>query len=111
MSTTTTHSCSCSGKLTYICIDAQFVSESSLALVHYVSGYVTKTEKSSMQEIWDQVSESKSVYNRLWSFKSDTVKWVDVSMPHKGKRRLARSDPDTDDIYIESAGNSLSSET
>ena len=43
--------------------------------------------------------------------KSDTVKWVDVSMPHKRKRRLkdhkqleelARSDPDTDDIYEES---------
>ena len=38
-------------------------------------------------------------------------KWVDVSMPHKRKRRLnnhkqleelARSDPDTDDIYEES---------
>ena len=118
-------------------IDVQFVSESSLALAHYVSGYVTKAEKSSMQEIWDQVSESKSVYSRLWSFgvrslrsrqcglyeasdlllgdhlteKSDTVKWVDVSMPHKRKRRLkdhkqleelARSDPDTDDIYEES---------
>ena len=115
----------------------QFVSESSLALAHYISGYVTKAEKISMQEIWDQVSESKSVYSRLWSFgvrslhsrecglyeasdlllgnhlteKSDTVKWVDVSMPHKRKRRLkdhkqleelARSDPDTDDIYEES---------
>ena len=43
--------------------------------------------------------------------KSDTVKWVDVSMPHKRKRRLknhkqseelAKSDPDTDDIYEES---------
>ena len=63
-----------------------------------------------MQEICDQVSESKSVYSRLWSFgvrslrcrecglyeasdlllgdhlteKSNTDKWVDVSMPHKG---------------------------
>ena len=118
-------------------IDVQFVSESSLALTHYVSGYVTKAEKSSMQEIWDQVSESKSVYSRLWSFgvrslrsrecglykasdlllsdhlteKSDTVKWIEVSMPHKRKRRLkdhkqleelARSDPDIDDIYEES---------
>ena len=90
-----------------------------------------------MQEIWDQVNESKSVYSRLLSFgmrtlcsrecglyeasdlllgdhlteKSDTVKWVDVSMPHKRKRRLkdhkqleelVRSDPGTDDIYEES---------
>ena len=95
-------------------IDTQFVSESSLALAHYVSGYITKAEKSSMQEIWDQVSESKSVHSRLWSFgvrslhsrecglyeasdlllgdylteKSDTVKGVNVSMPQKRKRQL-----------------------
>ena len=95
-------------------IDIQFVAESSLALAHYVSGYVTKAERSNMQEIWQEVSENKSVYSRLWSFgvrslrfwecglyqaddlllgdhlteKSDNVKWVDVSMPHKRSRRL-----------------------
>ena len=41
-------------------IDVQFVSESSLALAHYVSRYVTKAEK--------RFGESKSVYSRLWSF-------------------------------------------
>ena len=95
-------------------IDIQFVAESSLALAHYVSGYVTKAEKSSMQEIWQEVSENKSIYGRLWSFgvrslrsrecglyeasdlllgdhlteKSATVQWVDVSMPQKRSRRL-----------------------
>ena len=95
-------------------IDIQFVAESSLALPHYVSGYVTKAEKSSMQEIWQEVSENKSIYGRLWSFgvrslrsrecglyeasdlllgdhlteKSTTVKWIDVSMPQKRSRRL-----------------------
>ena len=90
-------------------IDIQFVAESLLALAHYVSGYVTKAEKSSMQEIWQDVSENKSIYGRLWSFgvrslrsrecglydtsdlllgdhlteKSTTVHWVDVSMPQK----------------------------
>ena len=49
-------------------IDIQFVAESSLALAHYVSGYVTKAEKSSMQEIWQEVSDNKSIYSRLWSF-------------------------------------------
>ena len=49
-------------------IDVQFVAESSLALAHYVSGYVTKAERSSMQEIWQEVSENKSIYSRLWSF-------------------------------------------
>ena len=32
-------------------MDIQFVAESSLALAHYVSGYVTKAERSNMQEV------------------------------------------------------------
>ena len=90
-----------------------------------------------MQEIWQEVSENKSVYGRLWSFgvrslrfrecglyeasdlllgdhlteKSTTVKWIDVSMPHKRNRRLkdhkllkeiAKHDPNTEDIYEDS---------
>ena len=79
------------------------MAKSSLALVHYVSGYVTKAEKGHLQDIKQEVSDSKSVYSRLWSFgicslcsrecglyetsdlllgdhlteKSATVKWVD----------------------------------
>ena len=49
-------------------IDIQFIAESSSALAHYVSGYVTKAERSSMQEIWQEVSDNKSIYSRLWSF-------------------------------------------
>ena len=49
-------------------IDIQFVSELSLALAHYVSGYVTKAERGNMQGIWAEVGENKSVYNHLWSF-------------------------------------------
>ena len=115
-------------------MDIQFVAESSLALAHYVSGYVTKAERSNVQEIWEEVSESKSIYSRLWSFgirslrfrecglyeasdlllgdhlneKSDTVKWIDVSMPHKRNRRLinhkvlqeiAKHNPDSEEIF------------
>ena len=95
-------------------IDIQFIAEASLALAHYVSGYVTKAERSNMQEIWQEISDSKSIYHRLFSFgvkslrfresglyeasdlllgdhlteKSCTVKWVDVAMPHKRSRRL-----------------------
>ena len=89
-----------------------------------------------MQEIWQEVSENKSIYGRLWSFgirslrfgecglyeasdlllgdhlteKSDTVKWIDVSMPHKRNRRLkdhsvlqeiAKTNPDTEEIFKE----------
>ena len=68
-----------------------------------------RLKKSSMQEIWQEVSENKSIYSRLWCFgvrslrsrecglyeasdlllgdhlteKSATVQWVDVSMPQK----------------------------
>ena len=48
--------------------DIQFVSESSLALAHYVSGYVTKAKRSNMSRIWQEMSESKIIYGRLWSF-------------------------------------------
>ena len=115
-------------------IDIQYVAESSLALAHYVSGYVTKAEKSHLQDIWQEVSNTKSVYSKLWSFgirslrsrecglyeasdlllgdhlteKSETVKWVDVSMPDKRSRRLkdhkvledvAKHNPDSEDIF------------
>ena len=115
-------------------VDVQYVAESSLALAHYVSGYVTKAEKSNLQDIWHEVSENKSVYSQLWSFgvrslhsrecalyeasdlllgdhlteKSDTVKWVDVSLPHKRSRRLkdhkvledvAKHNPDSEEIF------------
>ena len=39
-------------------MDIQFVSESSLALAHYVTGYVTKAERSNISEVW--LSESKT---------------------------------------------------
>ena len=96
--------------------DIQFIAESSLALAHYVSGYVTKAEKSNMQDLWQEVSENKSIYGKLYSFgirslrsrecglyeasdlllgdhlceKSVTVKWVDVSFPHKRNHRLKK---------------------
>ena len=111
--------------------DIQFIAESSLALAHYVSGYVTKTEKSNMQDLWQEVSENKSIYGKLYSFgvrclrsrecglyeasdlllgdhlceKSVTVKWVDVSFPHKRNHRLkkykdlAENNPNSEEIF------------
>ena len=49
-------------------MDLQFVGESTLAIAHYVTGYVTKAEKSNMQELWQEVSSHNSVYSKLWSF-------------------------------------------
>jgi len=96
-------------------LDIQYIAEdSSLALAHYVTGYVTKAEKSHLHELWDEVGSSESLYSRLWSFgvrslcnreggmyeacdlllgdhfteKSQTVQWIAADQPHKGKRRL-----------------------
>ena len=91
-------------------IDLQYVGESSLAIAEYVTGYVTKAKKSNMQDLWQEVSSHSSIYSRLWSFgirrevglyeasnlllgdhlceKSTTIKWMDVSLSHKRKRRL-----------------------
>ena len=41
-------------------VDIQFVSESSLAPADYVSGYVTKAEKSHLQDMWQEVSSDKT---------------------------------------------------
>ena len=49
-------------------LDIQFISEISIALAHYVTGYVTKAEKSHMHEIWDKVSTKEILYSKLWSF-------------------------------------------
>ena len=49
-------------------LDIQYVADSTLALAHYVTGYITKAEKSHMQELWEDISEQESLYKRLWSF-------------------------------------------
>ena len=36
-------------------IDIQYTAESSLAVAHYVTGYVTKGDSSRMQELWQEV--------------------------------------------------------
>ena len=97
-------------------IDVQYVAESSLALAHYVTGYITKAEKSHMQEVWDEIEEHGPLYNRLWKFglkalhshecglyeaadillgehlceKSDNVQWVNVCKPDLRKVRIKR---------------------
>ena len=74
--------------------------------------HVTKTEKSNVQDIWNDISNSDSVYKRLFQFsmrsmrsreiglyelndillgdhlheKSATVQWIGADMLHKRKR-------------------------
>ena len=98
-------------------MDLQYISETSLALTEYVSGYVTKAEKSNVQDIWNDISNSDSVYKHLFQFgmrsmrsrevglyeasdillgdhlheKSATVQWIGDDMPHKRKKNVKKS--------------------
>ena len=49
-------------------IDLQYIGESSMAIAQYVTGYVTKAERSNMQDLWQEVSSHESIYSKLWSF-------------------------------------------
>ena len=49
-------------------MDIQYTAESSLAVAHYVTGYITKAETSHMQDLWQEVSDQKNLYSKLWSF-------------------------------------------
>ena len=49
-------------------MDLQYIGESSLTTAQYVTGYVTKAEKSNMQDLWQEVSAHSSVYRQLWLF-------------------------------------------
>ena len=95
-------------------MDIQYIAECSLALAYYVTSYVTKAEKSHIQDVWNEVGEKESIYKRLWSFgiwsmrscecglyeasdillgdhlfeKSQTIQWISVEEPSKRKRRL-----------------------
>ena len=92
-------------------MDLKYISETSLALTEYVSGYVTKAENSNVQDICNDISNSDE---RLFQFgmrrmrsrevglyeasdillgdhlheKSATVQWISANMPHKRKRML-----------------------
>ena len=116
--------------------DIQFIAESSLALAHYVSGYVTKAERSNMQDMFEEVTDNTTIYGKLYKLgirclrsrecglyeasdlllgdhlceKSVTVKWIDVSFPHKRNHRLKKhkdldelrkTDPESEDIFEE----------
>jgi len=51
-------------------MDIQFISESSLALAQYATGYITKAKKSHMQEknIWEEISDNDPLYKKLYKF-------------------------------------------
>jgi len=93
--------------------DIQFISESSLALVQYVTGYITKAEKSHIQEVWEgndplckklYKSGVKSLRTRECGLyeasdlllgdhlceKSETIQFVFTDMPHKRRKGIKK---------------------
>ena len=46
-------------------MDLQYIAEKSLSLTEYVTGYVTKAEKSHAQDLWEEVSSCDNIYSRL----------------------------------------------
>ena len=69
--------------------DIQYIAESSLALAHYVTGYITKAEKSSMQDLWQEVGSNKSIYSRLWSFGVRSLRSRECGMWQTELRQLS----------------------
>ena len=93
-------------------MDLQYIAEKSLSLTEYVTGYVTKAEKSHAQDLWEEVSSCDNIYSRLWKIgqkllrskelglyeasdllgeslymKSVTVQYVNVYLPHKRSKK------------------------
>ena len=91
-------------------MDLQYIAEKSLTLTEYVTGYVTKAEKSHAQDLWEEVSSCDNMYSRLWKIGqkllrskevglyeasdlpgeslSVTVKYVNVYLPHKRSGKI-----------------------
>uniref|UniRef100_A0A1X7SQ68 Uncharacterized protein n=1 Tax=Amphimedon queenslandica TaxID=400682 RepID=A0A1X7SQ68_AMPQE len=95
-------------------MDLQYIAERSLSLTEYITGYVTKAEKSHAQDLWDEVSSCDNIYSKLWKIeqkllqakevglyeasnlllgeslymKSVTVQYVNVYLPHKRSRKI-----------------------
>ena len=92
------------------------MAESTGAVCTYITGYITKAEKSHMQETWEAIASEKSIFSRLFSFgvrslrsrecglyeasdillgdhlfsKSIGIQWVNVNQPENRKRRLKK---------------------
>ena len=61
-------------------VDIQYVAESSLALAGYVTAYVTKAEKSNLQDVWSEIASSGTLYSQLWSFGTRALKSREVGL-------------------------------
>ena len=71
-------------------MDIQFITETSLALAHYVTGYVTKAERSNLQQLWQEVGSNEGIYIvELGALEFAAYALVNV---HNPRRQTSRQD-------------------
>ena len=94
-------------------MDIQYIADSTLAIAHYMTGYVAKAH---MQETFADLTDHHSLYSKLWSFgvrslhhrecglyeaadlllgnhlcsKFESVEWISAERPSKRKRRIKK---------------------
>ena len=61
-------------------MDLQYSAEKSLSLTEYVTGYVTKAEKSHAQDLWDEVSSCDNIYSKLWKIGQKLLRSKEVGL-------------------------------
>uniref|UniRef100_A0A1X7VWJ1 Uncharacterized protein n=1 Tax=Amphimedon queenslandica TaxID=400682 RepID=A0A1X7VWJ1_AMPQE len=61
-------------------MDLQYIAERSLSLTEYVTGYVTKAEKSHAQDLWDEVSSCDNIYSRVWKISQKLLRAKEVGL-------------------------------
>uniref|UniRef100_A0A1X7TPZ3 Uncharacterized protein n=1 Tax=Amphimedon queenslandica TaxID=400682 RepID=A0A1X7TPZ3_AMPQE len=72
-------------------MDLQYIAERSLSLTEYVTGYVTKAEKSYAQDIWDEVSSCDNIYSRLWKIGQKLLQAKEVGLHEASNLVLGES--------------------
>ena len=61
-------------------VDVQYIAENSMALTGYITAYVTKAEKSAMQQEFADLASSGNLYSRLWKFAYNCFKNREVGL-------------------------------
>ena len=61
-------------------MDLQYIAEKGLSLTKYVTGYVTKAEKSHAQDLWEEVSSCDNIYSRLWKVGQNLLRSKEVGL-------------------------------
>ena len=59
-------------------MDIQFVAGNSIAVAYYVTSYITKSEKTQMKEVWEDISAETSLTIKLYSFSMKMLSHMEI---------------------------------